>query len=80
MEDQKNFVFVKSKEINHVFYDKEKYVSKNMMEEFPYDYRNINYDVNDKIVLTNISYGKFNNEGNYVFKNSSIIDILYRIK
>jgi len=78
MEDQKTFV--KSKEINHVFYDKEKYVSKNMMEEFPYDYRNINYDVNDKIVLTNISYGKFNNEGNYVFKNNSIIDILYRIK
>ena len=78
MEDQKTFV--KSKEINHVFYDKEKYVSKNMMEEFPYDHRNINYDVNDKIVLTNISYGKFNNEGNYVFKNNSIIDILYRIK
>jgi len=73
-------VFVKSKEINHVFYDKEKYVSKNMMEEFPYDHRNINYDVNDKIVLTNISYGKFNKEGNYVFKNNSIIDILYRIK
>jgi len=78
MENQKTFV--KSKEINHVFYDKEKYVSKNMMEEFPYDHRNINYDVNDKIVLTNISYGKFNKEGNYVFKNSSIIDILYRIK
>ena len=51
-----------------------------MMEEFPYDHRNINYDVNDKIVLSNISYGKFNNEGNYVFKNNSIIDILYRIK
>ena len=78
MENQKTFV--KSKEINHVFYDKEKYVSKNMMEEFPYDHRNINYDVNDKIVLSNISYGKFNNEGNYVFKNNSIIDILYRIK
>ena len=78
MENQKTFV--KSKEINHVFYDKEKYVSKNMMEEFPYDHRNINYDVNDKIVLTNISYGKFNKEGNYVFKNNSIIDILYRIK
>ena len=78
MESLSNYVFVKSEEINQVFYDKKKYVSHYIMKEYPEIYKNTKYDVNDKIVLTNMKNGRFNN-GVYQFDDYSIVDILYRL-
>ena len=41
--------------MNHVLYDKEKYVSKNVMKKFPDD----KYDENDKIEIFNLIKSKF---------------------
>ena len=53
MENQtKNQIFIKSDVMNYIFYDKEKFVSKNILENFPDE--TISYDENDKIIIAKL--------------------------
>ena len=64
--------------MNHVFYDKEKYISKNIMENFPSD---VKYDENDCIEVVKLSKSRFDKNGKFTYEGEKeVIDILFRIK